>query len=484
MGHFRRALRNAALTALGLVACGAPPPERPNVILIVLDTVRADRLSCYGYERPTTPHIDALCRRGVRFTNAFSTSSWTLPAHASLFTGLFPIEHGATQERTRLEGGVSTLAEILGAHGYATFAASANPLVSSRTGLDRGFDVFVDTWRGKRDARPPAPERHPNLRALMAFLDSLEPGRPFFAFVNYIEAHGPYAPPEPHRSRFLTPGTSPERVRSAIRRNTASYYLAEDPIPPAEVAVLSDLYDGEVARVDALVGALVDALERSGRLDGALLVVTSDHGENLGEHGHFRHVFSLYGTTVRIPLIAVLPDGRRAGEVRPEPVSLVDLFTTVLARCGVEPPTAAAAGRDLLADLGDTAERPVFAEYYYPLQALGLFAPEVFEAHRARLSPFLRRLRSVQVGDWRLIVSSEGSHELFDRSTDPGEQRDLAGSPSVAERERRLAERLDAFVARAGGGPPLPEAPDVSGSAFGELDAESAERLRELGYVR
>ena len=262
----------ATAVALGLAACNAPAPRRPNVVLVVIDTVRADRLSCYGYDRPTTPHIDALCERGVRFANAFSTSSWTLPAHASLFTGLFPIGHGATQERTRLEGGASTLAEILGAHGYATFAASDNPLVGSRTGLDRGFDAFVETWRGKRGARHPEPARHANLRAVMEFLDALEPGRPFFAFVNYIEGHGPYAPPEPHRSRFLAPGTSGELVRSALRRNTAGYYLDSASIPPEEFAVLNDLYDGEVARVDALFGRLMQRLDALELAESSVIV--------------------------------------------------------------------------------------------------------------------------------------------------------------------------------------------------------------------
>ena len=484
MGSLHRVLRVAPAVALALAACSATPAGRPNVVLIVIDTVRADRLSGYGYDRPTTPHIDALGERGVRFSNAFSTSSWTLPAHASLFTGLFPIEHGATQERTRLEAGASTLAEILGAHGYATFAASDNPLVGPGTGLDRGFDAFVETWRGKHGPRHPEPDRHANLLAVTRFLESLEPGRPFFVFVNYIEGHGPYAPPEPQRSRFLAPGTSPEAVRSALRRDAVGYYLDPASIPPAEFAVLNDLYDGEVARVDALVGALVDALEQSGRLDATLLVITSDHGENIGDHGHFRHVFSLYGTTVRIPLIVVLPDGQRAGEVRPEPASLVDLFATLLAQCGIEPPSGATTGRDLLADAGDASEAPIYAEYYTPLQALGLFSPEEFAANRARLSPFLRRLRSVQVGDWRLIAASDGSHELFDLSSDPGERRNLAGSPSSLEREQRLAALLDAFVERAGGEPPLPEELGTPGAAFGDLDPESARRLRALGYVR
>jgi arylsulfatase A-like enzyme len=165
-------------------------------------------------------------------------------------------------------------------------------------------------------------------------------------------------------------------------------------------------------------------------------------------------------------------------------VSLVDLFATVLAQCGVEPPSGATAGHDILADGGEVGERPIFAEYYTPLQALDLFSPEEFEANRAQLSPFLRRLRSVQVDGWRLIASSDGRHELFDLSSDPGEQHNLAGSAQVAAHERRLRGLLDDFVEGAGGAPPLPDESGTPGAAFGELDAEAAEQLRELGYLR
>jgi arylsulfatase A-like enzyme len=466
------------------IACSPRVAPPTNVVLVVLDTLRADRVGCYGYSRPTTPRMDALCERGIRFANAFSTSSWTLPAHASLFTGLYPIEHGATQENTTLSGGASTLADILGAHGYATFAASANPLVSASTGLDRGFDVFIDSWRGGGARSHPAPDRHPNARAVMAFLDALPADRPFFVFVNYVEAHGPYQPPEPHRSRFLAVDTDPALLASALRRGAVGYYMDRSSISPAEFVVLNDLYDGEVARVDDLLGGLVDALEGSGRLDNTLLVVTSDHGENIGDHGHFRHVFNLYDTTVRIPLILVPPGGTRAGEVRDEPVGLVDVFTTILARAGIAPAAGAAHGRDLL-DLGDGRdETPVFAEYYFPFQALGPFPERAHAGRGAPLEPYLQRLRSVQVGDLRLITSSAGSRELYDLSADPGEQRNLAGEREWEGEEERLQTLLDVYVEHAGGDPPLPDAARRGARpAFGELDAESTRRLQELGYL-
>ncbi len=482
-----RGKRLVMVLVLMLTACTASTVQRPNVLIVVLDTLRADRVSCYGYDRPTTPHIDALCARGVRFEHAYSTSTWTLPAHASLFTGLFPIRHGATQENVRLGGGPSTLAEILGANGYETFGVSDNPLVGPQTGLDRGFDDFVETWRNA-STRDSDPYRHPNLEAVARFLADLDPDQPFFAFANYIEIHGPYAPPEPHRSRFLAPDTDPALMQSALRRDAAGFYLDSSSIAAPEFAVLNDLYDGEVARVDALVGALVDTLERSGHADDTLLVITSDHGENIGDHGHFRHVFSLYGTTVRIPLILVLPGGLRGGEVRSEPVGLVDVFATVLRQCGIEPTSrafsAAETGRDILAD---PVESPIFAEYYYPLQALGLFSPDAFETHREVLDPYLHRLRSVQEGGWRFVWSSRGRHALFDLTRDPEEQRNLAGMPESSETELRLRGLLDGFVERAGGGPPLaadvranPKGPAV----FDDLDSESARRLRELGYIR
>jgi arylsulfatase A-like enzyme len=476
-----RLLGLLALPAALLTAC-ARDPERPNVLLVVVDTLRADRVSCYGYPRPTTPHIDGLCGRGIRFANVSSTSSWTLPAHASIFTGLFPIEHGATQEHTTLDAGPATLAARLGEHGYATLGVSANPVVSVQSGLARGFDQFEETWR-ERESAPAAPGEHPNLRAVRRFL-GVPRERPFFLFVNYIEVHGPNTPPEPFRSRFLPDATDASVVARVQAIQAVDFYLRRTPVSTRELRVLSDLYDGEVAYADRLVGDLLAELEQAGRLDDTVVILTSDHGENLGDHGHLRHVFSLAGSVVRVPLVIVLPGGRRAGEVSEEPASLLDLFATILALARVAQPERAA-GRDLLGDSGNPAPRPVFAEYDYPLQALGSFEP-VGLAERERLAPYLRRLRSVELGGLRYVWSSDGRHELFDRTEDPHEERNLAGGARFAESERRLQRELDGFVARGGGERPLPEwTPGASRpGSFVDVDEVSAQRLRELGYLR
>jgi arylsulfatase A-like enzyme len=486
MRGLRRIQLLLAACLFGLAGCGPGPHRAPNVVLIVIDTVRADRLSCYGYDRPTTPRIDRLSERGIRFENVASTSSWTLPAHASLFTGLPPIRHGATQEHTRLDEVAATLAELLGAGGYATFGASANPVVSKRSGLARGFESFVETWRMNRQPRMSPRAQHPNLLAVRQFLRGLEPDRRFFLFVNYIEPHGPYQPPEPHRSRFLAQGFSPSSLAAALERRMPEYYLDPSSVSADELAVLNDLYDGEIAYVDQLVGELVDHIEETGRLDETLLVVTSDHGEHLGDHGHFRHVFSLYNSAVRVPLIALLPGGGRAGEVREEPVSLADLFVTILAQAGVGAPPSQREGRDVLAEPGEAGATPLFAEYYYPLQVLTLFPKRGATIHPAALRPYLRRLRSVELDGMRLIWSSDGRHELFDLRSDPHELRNLAANRAAAAHRERLHGLLRDYVDRGGGPRPLPQDEKLAplSGAFGDLDPETLEQLRELGYLR
>jgi arylsulfatase A-like enzyme len=275
-------------------------------------------------------------------------------------------------------------------------------------------------------------------------------------------------------------------VDRARRRGARKFYLDPPSISQAEFAVLQDLYDGEVAYLDELVGGLIDGLEANGHLDDTVLILTSDHGENFGDHGHFRHVFNIYGSTIRVPLLILLPGGERAGEVRTEPVGFVDVFVTIVAAAGAAATEEPIPGRDLLGDLAADEAPTIFAEYYFPHQALSLFEPDATETHRQALGPLLRRLRSIELDGLRLIWSSDGRHELFDLSADPDERRNLHGEPGFAERERRLLARLDAFVASAGGPRPLPDAArrrTPPEGAFEDLDPVSAELLRELGYL-
>jgi arylsulfatase A-like enzyme len=453
-------------------ACGAPPPQQPDLVLVVLDTVRADRLSAYGYDRPTTPHLDALAERAIRFDNAWSASSWTIPSHASLFTGLYPRDHGATQEKPRLGADLPTLAEILGTRGYVTIGVSANPLVGRITGLSRGFDYFEDAWR----ARDPddSPESHPNVEASDRLLGQVPRSRPVFLFVNFMEAHSPYDPPPRHRERFLRGSPDEQQIAAARDLQPPAFYVDPAAVPAEALSLRSDLYDGEIAAVDEALGALLDLLAERRRLDRAFLVVTSDHGEAFGEHGHLGHVFNLYAVLTRIPLLIVPPGGGAGGVVRHDPASLVDVFATLVRQAGVDAPGP---GRDLLDPTQLHDDHVVFSEYYRPLQALSNLGPAL-EEHPEVFEGFRRRLRAVATGSLHWIASSRGEEELYDLASDPLQQRDRSGDPRYAADAAELRSLLDRFARHA----PEPDPGDAAGS-LGDLDPATAERLRELGYL-
>lgn len=473
MTRLQLALAVASLAFTLLLSCAPASPPPPDLILIVVDTLRADRLSCYGYPGRTSPHLDSLAARGMRFANASSTSGWTVPAHASLFTGLYPIQHRATQERPHLTGAVPTLAELLGARGYATLAVSANPLVGPPTGLHRGFERYESSWRAAGDAAA----GHPVAAAAQRLVGDVAPGRPLFLFANLMETHHPYAPPpESWTPAGLSPDDPSERRARGL--SPGEWYLDAEAADPGILEALSAVYDGSVAAADAAVGELLEALDREGRLDGALLVVTSDHGEALGDLGHLRHVFQLHSSVTHVPLIVVPPGGAERGSVQEEPVSLVDVFATLLAAAGTPVPRSHP-GVDLLGRL--PRDRTVFAEYYYPVQALSNLPAGLLKSHPASFARFRRRLRSAEQGEYRLIASSSGERQLFHVRGDRRELEDRAGEPQLGDAESRLWQQLQSF------GRPRPLAgdePSLEDEVFGPLDLETERQLRELGYIR
>jgi arylsulfatase A-like enzyme/Flp pilus assembly protein TadD len=412
----------ACVAALALAWERAGRPATPrNVLLITLDTVRADRLGSYGYASARTPRLDALARSGARFENAFTVTPLTLPAHASLMTGLFPGEHGVRDNGGfYLEDRIETLAEALRARGYRTGGFVGAFVLDRRWGIAQGFDEYFDDFdldaagAGAMDdvQRPGSVV----VERALAWLGRERAGR-FFAWVHLYDAHTPYEAPEPYRRMF-----------------------------PATV---SGAYDAEVASVDEQVGRLLDGLASRGVLDHTLIAVVSDHGESLGEHGEQTHGFFLYDATLRVPLLIA---GRGVPRVTvADPVRLVDVMPTLLDLLGLPVSAHGASLRPLLR--GERLRLPVIAETFYPRHHYGWSELFVLRDDRFKL---VRAPRP----------------ELFDLSRDPGEGQDLA---TVApERLASLDAALGALLARHGGDRPKPPA---------ALDAETEERLRALGYI-
>jgi len=451
--------------------------QRPNLLVIVLDTLRADRMSSYGYPRETTPELDAFALESIRFENFYSTSSWTIPSHASLFTGLYPIRHGATQENLNLDEQAATLAEVLANAGYQTFAASQNPFVSDTVNLAQGFQDFEPLWRQwvEPDGRVHQLEEAPHIAnvAFERFLDTSDRERPFFVFINYINAHLPHAPPEPYLSRFLTGDVSVEEALELGRQSWSGYYVGK-PVGEYEFSVLSDLYDAEVAHLSRRVAELFEALQRDGRFDDTLIVVTSDHGEHIGDHGHLGHQFTLYNATVRVPLLLRLPGGAQSGRVEDRPGQLVDLFPTLLNQLEIPLPPSPVQGIDLL---GEGERTEVFSEYYYPVQALAMYEGSDDEAAEDTLAAHRRSFRAIEADGMRFIWASDGRHELYDTATDPAESSNLyARNPREAE---EFAQRLEHIVRAYGDG----EAVELETGVAPEFDDQTLEALRALGYV-
>ncbi|MGH7823439.1 MAG: sulfatase [Candidatus Binatia bacterium] len=460
--------------------------ERKNVVVVVLDTMAATHMASYGYGRVTTPNLDRLTRRGLFFRSSHSVAPWTLPSHASMFTGLYPIAHGATQEHLRLDRRFVTAAELLKDRGYRTFAAVNNGVIYSPSGLAQGFSTYLEMLRRDEARTYRGRGRHPTNAAVEEFLDSLDEDDRFFIFLNYIEPHAPYEPPRATAERFLRNGWTWEHARK-VPHEWWRYYTGEIAPSPAEITVLNDLYDAELADLDETVDDLVEMFERRGLLDDTLVILTADHGENIGDHGHFDHVFTVYESVLRVPLI-LIGAGVRGGVERTDPATSADVFHTIVSAAGLRSEQRRAHGRDLRAEpVPPWTDAAVIAEYYYPLQVLSVVAEKCDDCmdRVGRLASYLRRLRSIESGGRKLIWASDGRHALYHLSDDPGERNDLAASEPgrVAELERRLFDRLSALKGERvePGSEALPGPEDTKG--FQGIDAETLEQLKGLGYV-
>lgn len=447
MRTVRPLARRLAVALVVMAAAGCGPAEDaspgaardgpPDVVVIVMDTVRADHCSLYGYPRPTTPELERWAQEAVTYAQAWSPSRWTVPSHASLFTGLRPRHHGARPSHGQtLYEDVPTLAERLAAAGWATGAFVSNPAFELQPGLYRGFDAVERMYGLERradDRGPLAPAVHDAARTWVRAMRARK--RPFFLFVNDVDPHSPYQPLPEMERRFVRDGVSDDELltgRSYWSERAVGHNFAEQPLAAREIAVLSDLYDAEIAGTERDVVGFLETLAGDGLLDNALVVVTSDHGEYFGEHGLLDHMQGVHQAVLRVPLVVRYPDGRDAGRRVEDVVRLEDVTATVLDVCGV-PGADGMDGMSLRADLpGRVARGESYPNSY-------LVASAERQAPAAVVRRHLRASRAAMEGTWRLIVNDDGTVELYDHRTDPAERHDVsAAHADVVERMRAL----------------------------------------------
>lgn len=425
-----------ALFALGPLVVAFPAAAAPgsNVLIISLDTLRADRLGCYGYDRPTSPALDAFAADATRFDRMYSESTWTLPTHMTLFTGLFPSSHGVVRPEHRLPEGITTLAEILQSEDYKTYAVTDGGYVDSHFGFGRGFDRYEEREKEFRST----------LFLAKNFLATVRDDENFLLFLHTYDIHCPYDPPAEYAEMFRT--RPPEDHLEVTGKCGNPDFNSRD-LTPGQVRFLSDQYDAGIRAVDDLLGDFLAYLEDEGWLEDTIVVITSDHGEQFWEHGRIGHGYSLYWETIQIPCIV------RAPGVPPGVVTggtgLVDVMPTLLDLLGLSAPFLQGESRvAAMTDPSRSAVRPIYQE----------------------LDRF-RTLRSVVRGDTHVIQDRDtGAVEVFDLSPD------LRPPPAAGPTE--VSAELEAWlVAHEKGLIPPADVPT------GVLTSEQVERLRALGYV-
>jgi len=451
---FRTAI-GAVLCAAMLSACGGSGSERPpNLILISIDTLRPDRLGCYGHDRDTSPAMDELATGGARFADVTASSPWTLPSHASLLTGMYPSRHGVKSHLHRLHGEIPTLAELLAARGFHTMAVVNYQNLTSRFGFDRGFESFsyVSEFSDTRDPNRTIQNRGEEIvDQALAWLEDRD-DRPFFLFLHFYDVHTDLTPAPRFRDMFVQPYAGP---MNGTTEQLAMLRRAGISISEADVRHLFDLYDAEIRQLDEQIGRLVRYLGDQGLREETLIVLTSDHGEEFQEHGSLLHGRTYYQEVIAIPLLLNGP-GVPAGLTVPEPVHLVDVAPTMLGLLGLPAPSNGD-GVDLSVywHAPETAPRGRF-----------LFA----EADHNNERPDMQRM--LRVGSNKLLYNRfSGKTELYDLSADAEERNDLAAMQE--SQLTALRKRIEAFMAA-----------DRPGPAVAPPTPEEIENLGKLGYVR
>lgn len=442
-------------TSFAAASSSAPATRRPNIVLISIDSLRADHLGCYGWKHDTSPNIDRLASRGVRFASAWSTTSWTLPSHVSMLTGRSLLGHGVLESGDAIPPSVPLLAEQLKSLGYRTAAFVSAPYLSSAYGFSRGFDLYDDrtvSFASHRDSHRGTTSPVLN-RAVEEWLRregaSREP--PFFLFVHYWDVHYDYSPPAPFDRMF-----DPDYPGSVTAEDFVRNPLINRNMPRRDLEHVIALYDGEIRFTDKYVGRLLDLLEKLQLDSDTMVILTADHGDEFFEHGNKSHQRTLYEEVLHVPLIVSWRGVIEGGRIVESPVSIMDIVPTVLSVVGLAG-AVGSEGQDLFGSSG---------------QANRIIGAELYRKSSLNLQVALR------LGRYKLVQSLNYPRlEIFDLASDPLERRRTSGAKArqklTLELERWLEEHWNGAVYR--------EARAAKQTA--QVSAEHIETLKALGYL-
>jgi len=420
-------------------AGGSNDSPQPNIYLLTIDALRPDHLGIYGYDRPTSPKLDAFAARGVVFEQAITQASYTVPSVASLLTGNLPLFHGEKHSPVPFRDDNLTLAELLTSVGYDTAAFVDNGILNGMTGWDQGFAEYVCL---------DADEAQDLYKLVVSWMDRPR-DRPFFLWTHFLDPHAPYKGRDAYRELFASPTDTRDWIKGDEVDNDAIRWNQQ------QTRNALNLYDGEIRYLDDYLGKIFSRLEKSGLLETTVVIVTADHGESFMEHGHKSHGFDTYEENIRVPLIVVYPGISNPGRRLPQMVRLIDLFPTIAALARTDP--GKVQGQSLLPLLEG---RPGWTEQYAVTQASsGDF--------------------SIRSSEGKLMrMFSDGSYLWLNLDRDPGEKNPVP-IESLKGRDREKADRmweaLEGYIrAWQYSKPELPT----------KLDGETLEALRSLGYIR
>ncbi|MFX0139910.1 MAG: sulfatase, partial [Candidatus Hodarchaeota archaeon] len=446
---------------------------QPNIVLIVADCVRAQNMSIYGYDRDTTPMLKKIISNFVLYQNSISPSMWTLPSHASMFTSTYLSTHELIKEGDKLKQSLITMAEILKRAGYVTIGFCRNPFVSNFTGLDRGFNIFYGynnyksyktllyeliNERARRLRKISNNENiykkiNHNLNKQTYFLDNFKKTnifkkifwkvtefsdksakktnnmvyktinkikkRPFFMFIHYNEAHIPYVIPKKYKEKFLD--KNQKKIAWQVNQDHIKFYLQKIRMNKSDFLVLKSLYDGAINYLDKRIYDMFMYLKNKNLLDNTLFIVTSDHGENLGEHNLLFHLFSLYDTLIKVPLLIKYPDNKKFSNIDDRIVQNVDILPTILDLIGINDDYILnqMEGNSLISS--NIKNR----DFEYGVSELMKpFGPSLLP-YKNILKKYDERLICIRTKNEKYIHSSNKNHQLYDLKLDPNEQTNI-----------------------------------------------------------